>query len=71
LPNPSSRARRWGLLSFQHKLVPDTEKNSMGVIARSVSEADKPHRRLIADCLDSVGPLTSHNPICLEGLLQE
>jgi hypothetical protein len=29
-----------------------------------------PYRHLWADCLDNVGPLTSHNPIGLQGLLR-
>jgi hypothetical protein len=29
----------------------------------------QPYRHLWTDCLDNVGPLTSHNPIGLRGLL--
>jgi hypothetical protein len=29
------------------------------------------YRHLWADCLDSVGSLTSHNPIGLQGLLRD
>jgi hypothetical protein len=30
----------------------------------------QPYRHLLADCLDNVGSLTSHNPTGLNGLLR-
>jgi hypothetical protein len=69
LPNPSGRTRPLG---FTHPLTEMSIRNIMflGSKVRRVSRDDN----LTAICepsLDTVGSLTSHKPIGLQGLLRE
>jgi hypothetical protein len=42
----------------------------LGIKVRPVRRADKTYLHQLADFLDDVGSLTSHNPIGLQGLLR-
>jgi hypothetical protein len=56
----------WGRLSLYQKWVPG--------IFRGVKDGQRvrltSHRHLWTDCLQNVEASTSHNPICLQGMLQ-